>query len=223
VISSFFEHDSAFPQITFCEIDKFAKNSALQFQRNQGWVDYNQSKVHFGIFSGYNKYLLESNVAFGSMLDTLNDSSRKQFFTSINETIISCMFNSKICRCEQFSYFSHPVFGACIRFKAHERIKSAGANNGLKIDLLLEPVNKKNYLINSRGVAIMIENETAIFETFPTAHTTVGKRTNIDVKRVFRTFLPEPYSKCVQSNQKHDSNLYNLILSLNLTYTQTFV
>ncbi len=173
------------------------------------------------------------------------------------------MFNSKICRCEQFSYFSHPVFGACIRFKAHERIKSAGANNGLKIDLLLEPVNKKNYLINSRGVAIMIENETAIFETFPTAHTlsvikhihcrydstytvgkigqllestplgcvalrlvlhtAVGKRTNIDIKRVFRTFLPEPYSKCVQSNQKHDSNLYNLILSLNLTYTQTFV
>ena len=96
------------------------------------------------------------------------------------------MFNSKICNEEQFSYFKHHVFWPCIRFNTKERLNSAGALSGLSIDVLIESVNKNNYMISSRGLAIMIENETSIFETFASVFTAVGKGENIDIKRVFR-------------------------------------
>ncbi len=157
-----------------------------------------------------------------SKLGTLNESSKEQFYNPINESIISCIYNSRTCKQEEFFYFTHPFFGPCITFNTKERLKNTGPTNGLNINVLLEPLNKKNNMKNARGLAVMIENETSIFESYASVYTAIRKRTSINVRRILRKKLPEPYSKCIRPDQNYQS-LYKIKFGLNFTYTQRYV
>ena len=91
--------------------------------------------------------------------------------------------------------------------------------NGLRIDLLVEPM-RESFVSNARGLQMLIHNESYTAPDTDGFPINTGVRNSIQVTRTDYKRLGQPYNNCVKEGEKHDSELYNYMINANLTYGQ---
>ena len=150
-------------------------------------------------------------------------SFQEKLTNSINETVLTCLFDFRPCLPSEFTWYRHSDVGICLKFETKRKIHFQGTTNGFKIELLLEPddnnLSKEHKYHNGLDIKISNTSVSAIIskETIVSSH---NKLINIAVSRAYNKKLPMPYNDCVDDGVDHSSLIYRTTLGLNHTYSQ---
>ena len=129
----------ALPAITICNLNQFQSNSSFEFAKQKPFFDTEDF---------WKLYTLIDN-----MLE-LNETYRDSFSYSLNETLISCHFNSLNCTSADFKKVFVPFNGKCFSFsydREHLKLSSRiGKINGFSIELFIgNPESIPNFIFSS--------------------------------------------------------------------------
>ncbi len=153
------------PVITICNLNPFATKYSREFitqmdlqNKSQPFGNSNSSSV----FEYLNtKYFVASKV-----WSSLDGSTRKRFGLSLNQSLISCVFNWADCALEQdFEEFYDPLYGNCFRynFDRSKTVSFSGSMYGLQFQLLSNPMESDNSLFSMySGFTVYFTEQTNI-------------------------------------------------------------
>jgi hypothetical protein len=210
------------PIITVCNMNpfatEFAKNSVSELEQNH-LFDNSTNSTSTNILN----YLIGSYYASGNAWEKLNETSRKKFGLSFNQTIISCIFNWADCTNDaEFEEFYDIFYGNCLRFNREmtKKVIFSGSMNGLKLQLLSNSLDGNNSLFSMyTGFTIYISDQPRINSFFTDGiKVPVGSLTDIVVNKVVISKQPKPYSECVSDLSRIDSypsQIYKKTFTLN--------
>ena len=149
------EMPTALPVITICNLNQFQTNSSIQFANKKEFSDFEN--------------FLKRYALFDSMIE-LNESLRQSFSYDLNETLLSCHFNSLNCTSADFITVSIPFNGKCFSFSydsEHVKLSNRiGKLNGFSIELFGgDPKSIPNFIF-SPGFKVFISKKIAYFYFF---------------------------------------------------------
>lgn len=116
-----------FPALSICDSNYFKTPQASQYLESLLSQKYGVNVTNFDeYYNAFNGSI--SPVAwtfYETFFETFNDTLRRSFGYSLNDTMIKCEFDSKPCDLNWFDWFYHPFFGNCYKF-------NSGSLNGSK-------------------------------------------------------------------------------------------
>ena len=174
-----FETPVDFPKVTFCNVNQFTTNYALEYLKEASTQNFPNANIfdedqlkrlnqQDKIDVAYLINLLVSTNLLDSSLPMLN---KTKFGHSLDDILLSCYFNNKLCSTRDFSWILDPQYGNCYIFNSGLNMsnqnvdikKSAisGPLNGLRLTLYLnfhENLTMYNSLTGCSGAIVRIEN-----------------------------------------------------------------
>ena len=244
-----FEMPTTFPKITFCNVNQFTTEFALEFLKeiaiNSSFPISPFNRDQFKNLNQSEKmriYTILNTIASAKMLENkaLKD-FQKDFTHSLEDILLTCTFNNEICTAKDFVSYIDLTYGVCFSFNTGfnatdhlvELKKSliAGPSIGLVMDLYLnfhENLTEFNAFTGGLGGLVRIENNSyKIDHDYDGLFIETGKSYSISVHRQFEFNLPRPYSKCDIDNESPSSDfenleIYKMILNSPYQYSQEF-
>lgn len=136
----------------------------------------------------------------------MTQSEKEELGLTLKDMLISCIFETKPCSSDDFSWSWNVLYGNCYSFNsgylangtsvADKTMSRSGWYDGLGLELYVGRPSDVNSLSSETGVHIFIQNKTDFISIFEGYSASVGKLTRIGIKRDFHFSLPKPYSDC---------------------------
>jgi len=217
-IETITEIPSNFPVIAICNLNQLQTKNSLDLVQKYSAINY---------FSNILKNFFMMNE-----LSSFNDTFKKSFIYSLNETLLSCTINTISCSSSDFVWSYNPIYGNCYSFNTGFnssgnsidliQISKAGNLNGLKLELFIDNPNNIANFIQKSGYHVIIHNKTYKISLNDGYDISSGVETNLAVNKIYQTLKPKPHSDCIVLNtiNSFDSYLYRAIYRLNQTYRQ---
>ena len=209
---TFYETAALFPQVTFCNLNKYTTKFAFDFSET------NKSDAN------------------------LTSQEKKNLSHMLDRILFNCFFNYKPCNSSDFVWIYDNNYGNCYSFNSGfdssgskvdlKKSSFAGSYFGLQLTLYvnfydkLRYFNSKNGQINGKrgGLGLLLRIENSSYQN-DLGHDGIlvqsGVQTDIVINREFKEILPRPYSNCeIQFNSSKvitNSFLYNLISNSKFT------
>jgi hypothetical protein len=205
------------PIITICNLNpfatKYARETVLTLQNNQLFDKSNDSRILKYVNA---KYYVPLNA-----WTNINESKSKMFGLSLNQSLISCIFDWEECSLDQdFFEFYDPFYGNCFRynFKMNKKVAFSGSMYGLQLQLASNQMESQNSLLSIySGFTVYISDHSSINTLFTDGvKIPLGFLTDIIVSKLVITKQPKPYSECVKDLTQIDSYPSE-------TYKKTFI
>ena len=176
------------------------------------------------MLTNYALHKAKSQMAYTAKVNTLNDSMlNNNFRNPINETFLVCMYNFEACDLVsslQINFVKHPYFSNCIKIIVNEKVTKPGSLNGLSIEMILDSPSSLNTLTNSNGIRVFVHNKSIEASSTGGLDASTVQKTNIQLKRVFKSQLPAPYSNCISDTSGSDlSHFFRIKAIHNCKYT----
>lgn len=163
-----------------------------------------------------------------------NEIKNRSYYYSIEDMLISCLFNNQPCGPNDFEPYESKNFKSCYTFNSGTRghvlaSNRAGMNNGLELELYVGNIRHQPYWVSTFGALITIYNQSTkpmLVEQGIKLKT--GVETQIIVSRHFTQMLGKPYSDCLNLNELKSSYAASASASFKMTqniyqnYTQRF-
>ena len=130
-----------FPAITFCDLFNYL-NQSLESKLNPDLMKYS----YFSNLNTNNIYL-----------------NKIQY---INDSMISCIFDNKICNADDFEIYADPVNGICLTYRPRYKISSYGLNTGLLIEFYVK--NSERFDDKTYGLRLVIHDKESHAESMST-------------------------------------------------------
>lgn len=136
-----------------------------------------------------------------------NEIKNRSYYYSIDEMLISCLFNNQPCSASDFEPYESKNFKSCYTFNSGTKgqvlsSNRAGMNNGLELELYVGNIRHQPYWVSTFGALITIQNQSTkpmLVEQGIKLKT--GVETQIIVSRHFTQMLGKPYSDCLNLNE----------------------
>ena len=153
---------------------------------------------------------------------------------SLDNLLISCMFNQVKCTAADFTLTFHRYRGNCFVFndaskKFNTSIKTSflsGLIYGLSLKFytgFYQELSEFLSYLDRFGVNVKIENNSFSIDSNNGFELKSGTRTNVAIERTFKHNLPRPYSNCdFLSEWTDDKELFNAIRDSSYQYEQQF-
>ena len=227
------ENSVEFPAVTFCNLNQFASDNALeklsQFKKNN--PEYlNASNMSIG------KQVFDIKNSFHSysMSQNLTDAYRRNYSLPLEDIIIECQIGISKCTADDFYWFYDSIYGNCFTFNKGKNSKGESKNiakmynkgslTGLRLQLYVGNQSKTDEIIQSSGIHVNVHNRTNEPIAEEGVDASSGEETKIAINRVFHYKLPAPFSDCLPKSNETDgsySEFYRAIIQSNKTYTQS--
>lgn len=225
-----------FPIISICDLNAFNTkyaNDVITQAMNQA---FNFSNFNYSFSATLNKYNLIAFKYFAYMIaKNLNETSRKNLGTSLDQRIFTCLFNVVECNLtNDFEYYYDFLYGNCFRYNSGtnmngersqvKQISTTGILNGLQLELFVDAINNNDNIFSiDHGLNLFIENKK--IESFSSEGIRIspGSMTHISLSKYSISHLPSPYSSCTANLDRIESsnNIYfRKILQLNKSYEE---
>lgn len=110
-----------FPSIQICNPNYFVTKEAYTYLNEFYSKRYGRNLSSFDeLFKFTNETSLRSfNAAFYETFSPeFNLTRRRSFSHSLDDLLVTCLFDSKPCDPSWFDWFSHPIFGNCFKFNS---------------------------------------------------------------------------------------------------------
>ena len=234
------EKPTEFPAVTFCNLNPFVTDYALdQLKSFRNMIFSSSNNISTNLSTNANLSIdprrLDTRRAFQeyTMSEALTDENRKNYSYPLEDVLLNCYFDSMPCTADDFYWFYDSVHGNCYTW--NKGINSKGQNKeilnssragelfGLNIEFFIGMPSKVDYFIQSTGIYVKVHNKSLQPVKEMGVKVSGGEETNIIIYRVFDTVLPDPYSNCLPSSNSIDafnSEFYKAILLANQTYIQ---
>jgi hypothetical protein len=235
------ETPTVFPKVTICNRNIFTSKHAYDLLVRSNYTDLNilnrkilksdrsQAIVNFTLF--------RSKIV--GQMKNFTMEQKEKLSHSLNETLLSCLFDYETCNETDFQWEWDTYYGNCYNFNSGFNSKGEkvelrktfidGSNFGLHVEFYVnfyEELMFFNSVIDSLGLLIRIDNISHVIDYLTDGISiSPGYQTNLALNRQFRENLPKPYSNCddfKNMNYDFNYNLYNLISQSKYVYTQKF-
>ena len=243
-IRDYSEVPANYPVITFCNINPLIKNTSdslikdfLDKEFNISYIeqDYylNQtisnttSLLSYKVLTSYEKLMSAKTSSINKAMDpAYGDENRKSLWYNLDQLLIYCKYNGKLCNQSDFAWLYMYDYGNCFQFNTGKDVpikKSyvAGNKNGLYLELFGGEAESFYSLQADSGIMVFIHNQTSKPVPSEGIRVNPGSLTTIILSKVFTHSEPSPYSDC-KDLAKHRFNrvFYDAILKSNFSYTQ---
>ena len=243
-----FEMPALFPKITICNQNPFTSEDAVNFLREVNKASQPSIDVfnadHLRNLSLRSKSALIENIYLLAITKmnspNFTDESKKKLGHTLEDILLYCKFNRKLCSKDDFAWKFDKTLGNCYVFNTGRNatghqveikdLSVPGMDYGLKMELYVnyhEQLRIFNALTgeygNGIGAKIRIENSSYSTDTLDGIDVSSGVKTSISIQRMFKRNLPRPYSNCEISNNSptaYNSELYYLIANSSYIYEQ---
>lgn len=228
-----YESQIEFPTVSICNINQFATNdSSLYIQkiRENNYVTDFVGSTSFGQYSSQLSRAVANyvNVRFLGILNSAstNETTRKSFGATKNQTILSCSYQLTECTEANFTWFYDSHYGNCYKFNAgHNTItySKPGREDSLLLLLYVGIDDTLNSVATSLGAHVFIHNSSNILNFNEGINVAAGTDTNVILAKTVQTYLPYPYNDCredLNTIGSYDSILVKEILLSNHSYRQ---
>ena len=230
------ENPIGFPSVTICNLNIFSssksKNIMNELMRNQTDIDQNYSNLSNSLKLELmnQRYLYQINSL------NLNDSSKISLGNSINDIIMSCVFDWTDCSLnDDFSYFFDLEYGNCFIFNPGKNINNqkasfktltnSGLTNGLQLELLINSVDENENIFSFyNGFNIYISNELGNLYYSEGINVSPGFTTKIILNKYTVKRKSRPTAICIENTtsiDSYDSPIYRQIIKSRSKYRYT--
>jgi hypothetical protein len=238
---TYFETPTEFPAVKICNRNLFTTEFAFQYLK-----DVNKNILPtIELFDEMTAKNL-SYLKYSKLMDELKQSAsgkissdiknRAKIAHFIRDILISCNFNGKVCKDDDFVIKYDNKYGNCLLYNSGMNSDGnpmplkysifEGSDYGFKISLYVNYYEKLKFFnsLSALGAKIRIENSSVLTDdSLSEVRVSAGEDSDIFIDRSFRYNLPKPYRSCdIENNSPKffDSFLYNLILNSKYEYTQ---
>ncbi len=187
-----------FPTVTICNVNPFTTSFSKQFMENllndSLYENKNPKESHkLNLF--YKRY-----TAGLTSID-LNETTQTKFGYSLNETLLSCVYNYADCSIEKdFQQYYNYFFGNCMQFNSNQTKTQivSGSSNGLQLELFIDLTNDNNSMFSMNdGFRILISDNNNLKTYYSEGiKAPLGFSTDIILNRYLIEKKPYPYSEC---------------------------
>lgn len=209
-----------FPSISFCSLDAYKQVEELVNLPAFEVSSTIQPEQFAGVMSS--ALFASENVKYlySSLYAALDESTRDKAYTPLNETILVCLYNFYLCSSSEFTRYLDVKYGPCLKYTPSKQMTKTGNLNGLRVDLLLNPL--ESLLFGSdRGLRLVIKGPKEHINANDGIYIKSGQKNGIQVSRIVRKDLPEPYTSCVSDQSDYPSELYqHIVKSSDYAYNQ---
>ena len=219
------EIPTLFPTITICDINPFTTIESMNFIEEIFQSEFNFSIKTSMPAKDFLAKLATANkkARFVSLLPEFgDDSKRKSLGFSLNDSLVECIFNEKMCDETDFIWFYSIENGNCYSFNSgfdrnarNANLKTsskAGLSNGLRLKFFLKDSKNSYTSIFENGLRIFISNNSIDPMSTEGIGVSPSCNTNIVVKKSFFQRITEPYSDCIDISEFKKDLDNNLIL-----------
>jgi len=210
------EIPSIFPMITICNLNIFTTNFSKDILNGLDEYGNVSDSVKLNQTSGRYKALIR---ALNS-----NESYQKMLGNSLNEIIVSCIFDWHDCSLiDDFSYDYDYEYGNCFRYNSGKNMNNqpvpfkssttSGLSNGLQLELITQSANENdNPFSIYNGFNIFISNRSVHSYYTEGINVSPGFTTKIIVNKYSILKKQKPYSQCTGELNSIYSQYYDLFL-----------
>ena len=233
------EVPSIYPKITICNVNLYTTKYAYDYLMS---LNLTLNQIENLITSGdlTNAIFVYStnNRNVAARIQALSDEEKQSFSHTLNQTLLSCMFNFQPCTANDFKWEWDRLYGNCFSFNSGlnatgetsvplKESYQSGNTFGLTISFytnFYEKLMFYNSIYNGHGLVVRIENVSHVIDySNDGIFIPSGSHTYLALNREFKTSLPKPYSECEDLNSNDfSSDLYKLIFYSKYEYTQQF-
>ena len=239
-----FETPTIFPKVTFCNLNSFTTDVAVEFLKevNKNYSSqydiFNVTQMNSLNYTSKKDFLSNISWIAAANMNTkrFSDEKRKLLGHSLKDILLSCSFDQQKCSISDFVWKFDKVYGNCYVFNSGfnssgssvplKHSTFAGSEYRLKIRLYVnyhESLSLFNAYNGGYGAIVFIENNTNLNQVTNTIQVPPGFITFVKLDRSFKFNLPKPYSNCDIDNYKSEhfeSELFKLIQHSPYQYTQ---
>jgi hypothetical protein len=217
-----------FPMVTICNLNVFTTNFSRDILNDFDEYSNISDSLKLNQLSGRYKALVKALNA--------NESYQKMLGSSLNETIISCVFDWHDCSLmDDFSYNYDYEYGNCFRYNGGKNMKNepvpfkstttSGLSNGLQLELFTQNSKENdNPFSMYNGFNIFISNRSVHSYFTEGINVSPGLTTKIIINKYSILKKPIPYSQCsneLNSIHSYHSNLYKKVFEFKNRYRYT--
>ena len=232
------ETPTVFPKVTICNKNLFATQYAYEFLLESNLIDVMQmNRILNGDRNEAILYWTLFRAILSGKILNVSDEQKKRFGHSLNDTLLSCLFDYEVCHANDFQWEWDTYYGNCYSFNSGfnysgqsitlKESSLSGSTFGLHMEFYVnyyENLSQFNSIIDNYGLVVRINNVShAIDYSHDGIFVSPGFHTFLALERQFSTTLPKPYSSCDDLDaSSFDSDLFNLISKSKYQYTQKF-
>ena len=166
----------------------------------------------------------------------LTDSQKQAFGSTLEQMVISCVWNQQPCDLNQsFVWYFDPFYGNCFRFNMGLNRQNqyvdllyatkSGKNNGLQLKLYISQPEYDfamyNSYVSSMGAHVFVHNQSVLPTFYTGFDVAVNAETNVAINRVFSSRMPSPYSDCVEKIDSYESVFTQFFIQNKLAYSRS--
>lgn len=213
-INVIYENPAPFPTVTFCNLRPFVGDylEKLYLKNNK-----TLPKGYVGDNLAYNQYYLMTNIW------NYDTSIRKELGLKKEDFIQACRFNYQECNLSSIEWSYNFFYGNCFTFNEHgtQKLTKSSKQYGFRLKLFVGNGNPTE-LTDTAGVHLFIHNKSDRVGMFGGIDVPTGQSTNLAINKVFTKKLANPYSDCIDDENKLESSIYyRKLKAANKTYKQT--
>ncbi len=234
------EVPSIFPKVTICNVNLYTTKYAYDYLTSLNLtLTQIESLINSGdLTNAIFVYSTNNRNVAARIQQELSDEEKQAFSHTLNQTLLSCMFNFQPCTANDFKWEWDRMYGNCFSFNSGlnatgetsvplKESYQSGNTFGLTISFytnFYEKLMFYNSIYNGYGLVVRIENVSHVIDYANDGiFIPSGLHTYLALNREFKTSLPKPYSECDNLNSNDfNTDLYKLILYSKYEYTQQF-
>lgn len=219
-ISVIDELPATFPTVTMCFLSPLAPDENVYAEIEK--LMSNQTNYTDRSLS-LNQITSSRRISY--YLYNLNDSEKKAFGNTVENSLYICKFNSKLCDKNDLEWYFDFTMGNCYKFNSNGSLKvgKSGYLPSLQLQFVIgDSTSRNDYFIES-GMRILIHNSSITEPTVFENGISLAPGFNYDLKlsRTYYTRLAAPYSECLKDLGKsntHRTRVMNVMFdTFNLT------
>ena len=221
--------------IKICSLTPFTTNYSIKLansnEQHETDIYNNTEDPYISLSKSYIQMKFLSYIG-QSYIMKMNESDKKMNGLSLDDILLMCSNSSWICdKSNDFEYYFDKMNGNCYRYNSGRsrnnityKINQPGIENGLQLQLLIEPADKNENLFsfqNGYQIFITDQNHEQLFgngiQVLP------GYSTNIILKKQIETSPPKPHTNCtdnLDSVDSYNSEFYKRTISSRLNYLE---